>query len=114
MKKTQIGIQLYSVREALAEDFKGTLSQLSKLGFKGVEFAFNYGGLTPDELAEFLQEQNLQAIGIYEQIANLCNPDAEVYAHASALGCKHLTFGTGLADLEEDFDGFLDICRKII
>jgi len=114
MKNTQIGIQLYSVREALAEDFKGTLSQLSKLGFKGVEFAFNYGGLTPAALAEFLQEQNLQAIGIYEQVANLCNPDAEVYTQAAALGCKHLTFGTGLAALEEDFEGFLDICRKIV
>ena len=32
----QIGIQLYSVREALNDDFKGTLTKLSKLGFRGI------------------------------------------------------------------------------
>jgi len=58
----QIGIQLYSVRKPLNEDFKGTLAKLAKMGFKGVEFAFNYGGISPIELAGFLKEQNLQTI----------------------------------------------------
>lgn len=114
MKKTQVGVQLYSVREALNKDFKGTLKKLSGLGFRGVEFAFNYGGIAPEELAEFLKELNLQAIGIYERLDNICNPDAEVYAQATALGCKHLTFGFGLAALEEDFEKCLDICRKAV
>ena len=114
MIEPKIGIQLYSVREALAEDFKGTLIKLSELGFRGVEFAFNYGGIAPAELAEFLKKQNLQAIGIYENLDNICNPDAEVYAQAAALGCKHLTFGFSLAQLEEDFGKCLDICRKAV
>ena len=114
MHTPNIGIQLYSVREALNEDFKGTLKKLSELGFRGVEFAFNYGGIAPEELAAFLKEQNLQAIGIYEQLDNICDPDAEVYAQAAALGCKHLTFGFGLAQLEEDFDKCLDICREAV
>lgn len=111
---TKIGIQLYSVREALAEDFKGTLAKLSELGFRGVEFAFNYGGIAPSELADFLKEQDLQAIGIYENLDNICAPDAEVYAQAAALGCKHLTFGFGLTQLEEDFEKCLDTCRKAV
>jgi sugar phosphate isomerase/epimerase len=114
MKKTKIGIQLYSVRNALCADFKGTLMKLSGLGFRGVEFAFNYGGIAPGELAEFLKEQNLQAIGIYEHLDNICNPDAEVYAQAAALGCKHLTFGLSLTQLDEDFEKCLDICRKAV
>jgi sugar phosphate isomerase/epimerase len=109
-----IGIQLYSVREALQDDFKGTLKKLSELGFRGVEFAFNYGGIAPAELADFLKEQKLQAIGIYEHLDNICNPDAEVYAQAEALGCKHLTFGFGLAQLEEDFEACLNKCRKAV
>ena len=100
MKNVQIGIQLYSVRDALNDDFKGTLKKLSKLGFRGVEFAFNYGGIAPTELAGFLKEQNLQTIGIYENINNICNPDAEVYAQAFALGCKHLTFGFNILQIE--------------
>ncbi|MFA6714751.1 MAG: sugar phosphate isomerase/epimerase [Victivallales bacterium] len=114
MKKSKIGIQLYSVREALDVDFKETLKELSKLGFRGVEFAFNYGGIAPVELADFLKTQNLQAIGIYERLNNICDPAAEVYAYAAALGCKHLTFGFGLKQLEEDFEKCLDICRTAV
>ncbi len=114
MIKSKIGIQLYSVREALAEDFKGTLIKLSKLGFRGVEFAYNYGGMEPSELADFLKIKNLKTIGIYENINNICNPDAEVYKQAAALGCKHLTFGFGIVQLEEDFDKCLDTCRKAV
>lgn len=114
MVEPKIGIQLYSVREALAEDFKGTLKKLSELGFRGVEFAFNYGGIAPAELADFLKEQNLQTLGIYENPDNICNPDAEVYAQTAALGCKYLTFGLNLAQLEENFGKCLDICRKAL
>ena len=114
MKETKIGIQLYSVRDALARDFEGTLIKLSKLGFSGVEFALNYGGIAPARLANFLKEQNLQAIGIYESIDNICNPDSEAYAQASALGCKHLTFGFNLGQLEDNFEQCLDICRKAV
>jgi sugar phosphate isomerase/epimerase len=108
----KIGIQLYSVREPLNEDFKGTLTRLAEMGFQGVEFAFNYGGLEPEELATFLQEQGLRAIGIYENPQNICDPDAEVYRQADALGCEHLTFGFPPAIIEDDFDDCLAICRK--
>lgn len=114
MEKPKIGIQLYSVIDALVEDFKGTLKKLSKLGFRGVEFAYNYGGIIPAELAGFLKGQNLQTIGIYESLDNICNPDAEVYAQAAALGCKHLTFGFSLAQLKEDLGKCLDICRLAV
>jgi sugar phosphate isomerase/epimerase len=114
MNKPKIGIQLYTVRDALAEDFKGTLIKLSELGFRGVEFAFNYGGIAPTELADFLEEQNLQAIGIYENLDNICDPYAEVYKQAAALDCKHLTFGFGIVQLEEDFKKCLGTCRKAV
>ena len=38
----QIGVQLYVVRELLAKDFDGTLSQVAALGIKRVEFAGFY------------------------------------------------------------------------
>jgi sugar phosphate isomerase/epimerase len=109
----KLGIQLYSVRQALNEDFKGTLAQLAQMGFEGVEFAFNFGGIAPQELAAFLKDQGLQTIGIYEQVQNLCDPDAEVYRQAEALGCKYLTFGLSPKMLEEDFDACLETCRKV-
>ena len=33
------GVQLYSVRTNLAEDFEGTLKAISEMGYDGVEFS---------------------------------------------------------------------------
>lgn len=114
MIESKIGIQLYSVRNALNKDFKGTLTKLSELGFRGVEFAFNYGGIAPEELAVFLKEKNLQTIGIYEKLDNICNPEAEVYDQATALECKHLTFGLGIDQLKNNLEECLELCRKAV
>ena len=38
-----IAVQLWSVREALKEDFEGTLEALADQGFDGVEFAGYFG-----------------------------------------------------------------------
>ena len=39
MKKFPIGLQLYSVRDAMAADFEGTLKAVKSMGYDGVEFA---------------------------------------------------------------------------
>ena len=38
-----IGIQLYSVRDSMQEDFEGTLRKIAELGYKSVEFAGFFG-----------------------------------------------------------------------
>ncbi|MDB2483319.1 sugar phosphate isomerase/epimerase [Gammaproteobacteria bacterium] len=38
-----IGLQLYTLRKELAEDFDGTLARVAELGFKEMEFAGYYG-----------------------------------------------------------------------
>ncbi len=114
MSDIKLGVQLYSVREPLKTDFKGTLRELVKMGVRGVEFAFFYGGLEPKELAAFLKEVGLSAIGIYEQLDNICDPDAEVYSQADALRCENLTFGFGAQPLNEDFAGCLKKCAKAL
>ena len=52
----KLGLQLYNFREELAQDFKGALREIAKLGFDGVEFASKYGDLEPAELAAFLEK----------------------------------------------------------
>ena len=37
-KKYPIGLELYSVRGALAKDLPGTLREVAKLGYEAVEF----------------------------------------------------------------------------
>ena len=60
MKDYKIGIQLYSIREALKQDFKGVCRELVKLGCDAVEPAFYFGEMEPAELAAFFKEVGLK------------------------------------------------------
>ena len=54
----KIGLQLYSLRREMAEDFVGTLAQLAEIGFTEMEFA-GYHGKTPGEVRSILDSFGL-------------------------------------------------------
>jgi len=91
MKKLPLGIQLYSVRELCAKDFKGTVKELAKMGYKGVEFAGQYGNMEPAELAVFLKELKLKVCGCHTGLQEITDPASKSYAYAKATGNKYLT-----------------------
>jgi sugar phosphate isomerase/epimerase len=57
-----LSVQLYSVRDALGEDFEGTLKQIAGMGFDAVEFAGVFGPYEndPEGLKKFLDGLGLQ------------------------------------------------------
>ncbi len=112
MKDFKLGIQLYSVREPLQKDFRGTLENLKAMGIQGVELAFYYGGMEPDELAEVMKELELEVCGIYEDFANIADANGKVYEYAEALGCTYLTSGFNMKMLEDDFRGAVALAEK--
>ena len=62
--KKYIGLQLYTVREAMAKDPAGTLAQLAKMGYNSVEGATYTGtqkfyGLAPQAFAALLKQNGL-------------------------------------------------------
>lgn len=62
MARVPIGLQLYSVREELAKDVRGTLEAVAEMGYEGVEFA---GGPqhTAEELRAILDELGVVCCG---------------------------------------------------
>lgn len=72
MRKIQIGLQLYTLREAMEKDFVGTLREVAKMGYEGVEF-YNYGGLPAEEMKALLKELGLKAVGSHIQLIDLKN-----------------------------------------
>jgi sugar phosphate isomerase/epimerase len=58
----QIGLQLYTVRDACAADLRGTLGRVAEIGFRGVELHDLYGH-TPEEMRALLDGAGLVAIG---------------------------------------------------
>lgn len=111
MSGFKLGIQLYSVREPLAEDFRGTLEKLSQMGVKGVESAFYYGDMEPAELADLMSELDLEVCGIYEHFPSLADETNTVYDYAKALGCRYLTSGFSLDMLKNDFESCVGMAR---
>lgn len=112
MRDIKVGIQLYTVREPLKQDFEGTLQKLAGMGIKGVELAFFYGGLEPAALAKLMKKLKMEVCGIYEGFDTLCNPAGKVYEYARALGCTYLTSGLGLQALKDDFAGCVAKFKK--
>ena len=54
----KVGVQLYTVRHLMKDDFDGTIAGIAKIGFKEVEFA-GYFGKTPQEVQATLVKNGL-------------------------------------------------------
>jgi sugar phosphate isomerase/epimerase len=62
--KIPIGLELYTLREECKSDLPGMLAAVSKIGYKGVEFA-GYHGHTAKELRKMLDDNSLVACGTH-------------------------------------------------
>ncbi|BFT31273.1 sugar phosphate isomerase/epimerase [Alteromonas sp. D210916BOD_24] len=65
--EAKISVQLYSVRQDLANDFNGTITTLSQWGIDGVEFAGDFGPYSNDPLGlkSFLNGVGLAVSGAH-------------------------------------------------
>ena len=89
MKKFPVALQLYSVRDAMAEDLEGTLKAGSEMGYAGVEFADLFGR-TPEEMRDLCKKYNLTPISAHENYyAMLADPE-KVLGDYATIGCKYV------------------------
>lgn len=107
----KLGIQLYTIRTNLEQDFTGSLKELAKMGYQGVEFAGNYGKMQPEELAAFLKETGLECCGLHTSLAEIGNAASKSYAYAKALQCSYLT--TSLCgEVEKDWAATIEQVKE--
>ena len=101
-KKIPVGIQLYSVGDAMAGDVSGTLSRLAEMGYEGVEFA-GYHGLAGEEMRKLLDENGLKCAGSHVRFRLLEGDALEgTVATTRALGTDRLIIPSAPHD---DLDG---------
>jgi sugar phosphate isomerase/epimerase len=55
-----VGLQLYTVRDAMKSDFDGTVAKVAQIGYKEVEFA-GYFDHSPKDISELLKKNGLTA-----------------------------------------------------
>jgi sugar phosphate isomerase/epimerase len=88
MRRNQISLQLYTVREETARDMPGTLRRISELGYTAVEFA-GFGGLSAEDLRNILDDHGLRASGAHVPFDSWeTEPDA-VITDLHTLDCAH-------------------------
>ena len=65
-QKKEIYIQLYSVRNDIGKDFKGTVSAVGKMGYTGIEAAGysdgKFYGLSPEEFKKEIEANGLTVL----------------------------------------------------
>lgn len=106
----QLGLQLYNFRRELASDFRGTMREIAKLGFDGVEFAGNYGQMPPDEAAAMLRELKLRCAGTMFSIEDTMNPDGTAYGYVTKLESPASTFSV-ITDFSREYQTVLEQLR---
>lgn len=89
MAQTRLGLQLYTVRDAMERDFEGTLKRVAELGYQGVEFAGFYGR-TPEQVKDILTETGLVALGAHTPYVRLRDALEEEIAFNKKIGNRYL------------------------
>jgi sugar phosphate isomerase/epimerase len=83
-----IGLQLYTVRDAVAKDLPGTLRQLAEIGYREVELAGTTR--TAAELRKLIADHGLACPSIHTSMAELQTGAEQKIEFAGALGSQYL------------------------
>ena len=67
MTQFKVGLQLYSVRDAMEKDMDATLKAVKEMGYDYVEFA-GYFGKTAEEVKALLDKYELTAVSVHQAI----------------------------------------------
>ncbi|QQE80522.1 sugar phosphate isomerase/epimerase [Alicyclobacillus sp. SO9] len=85
----KLGLQLYTLRDMMEQDFTGVLKKVSDIGYQGVEFA-GYGGLSATELRKVIDDLGLEGVSSHVQLHELENNLDKVLEDAQELGLSYI------------------------
>ncbi|HEY3287944.1 MAG TPA: sugar phosphate isomerase/epimerase [Gemmatimonadaceae bacterium] len=86
----RIGLQLYTVRTAMAKDMPATLAAVAELGYREVEFA-GYFGRSPSEVKSLLQLNGLVAPSTHLGLDDVRGKFESTAESAHTIGIRYLT-----------------------
>ena len=84
-----IGVQLYTVREAMARDVEGTLAAIAEIGYREVEL-WRLHGLAASEMGALLDRLGLEAVSSHDSIEVIRGEWPRRLDEAAQLGQSYL------------------------
>jgi len=95
--KMNIGLQLYTVRDVINNDFEGVIKRVAEIGYTGVEATYSPDKV--DIMAEMFTKYSLKAVGAHIGMNEIENNFATVKNFADKLGFKEI-FIPWIADID--------------
>ena len=115
MKKFPVALQLYSVRDAMAADFEGTLKAVADMGYQGVEFA-GLHGKEPAEVKALCEKYGLTPISAHVAYTIMMEDPEKVIGDYAAIGCKFITiphYHWNFGEDTETYESFIKNVRML-
>jgi len=119
-KLDKIGVQLYTVRNLMQQDFEGTLRAVAAVGYKEFEFA-GYYDRSPDVVRSLLDEIQVEAPSTHVSLAAVREDLDGLIDQARTIGHRYLTVpslpGSERDSLEaysriaKEFNQMASVCR---
>ena len=88
-KINKVGVQLYTVRDLMKEDFEGTIAKVASIGYKEVEFA-GYFGRTPQQVRAVVDNNGLTAPSTHVQYDELDDKFPSVIEASKTIGMDYI------------------------
>jgi sugar phosphate isomerase/epimerase len=92
--RKQVGLELFTVRDLTQKDYQGTLEKVAEIGYKEVEPAGGYGGLSPKDFRALLDRLGLAMPSTHSAARE--GPDLEKELEGfQVMGLKYIEIGGG-------------------
>jgi sugar phosphate isomerase/epimerase len=85
----KVGLQLYTVRDLMKDDFDGTIAKVAAIGYKEVEFA-GYFGRTGQQVRAVCDKNGLAPVSTHIQYEELDDKFPSVIETSKAIGLKYI------------------------
>lgn len=107
-----VGIQLYTLRNEMKENFYGTLKKVKEMGYDGVEFAGLFGH-TAAEIKEMCADLGLDPISAHVPYEEMMEDPEGVLGTYKEIGCKYVVFPYLKEECRPDKDCFGEVVKNI-
>jgi sugar phosphate isomerase/epimerase len=111
-KIEKVGVQLYTVRDQLKEDFAGTIAKVAKIGYREVEFA-GYFDHSPQDVRRLLDENGLASPSAHIDYDHITTKLPEVIEAAKVVGHTYIVCPHISEELRSDDAGWKKVAQAL-
>ncbi len=112
----KVGLQLYSIREALASNVPGTLKAVKEMGYDYVELAGGRYGLTGKEMKKEIENAGLTCVSIHSSPSLYLQDREDVLSYMKDMGVSYTVIPCPPAQLKsytENWDETLRVYEEM-